>query len=75
LGNCTPGFLGLKRYPYSPAWINDDGTPLNFSAWYNGEPDNHGGNDRCAIMGARNRVRQDGWNDLGSSFARVALSL
>ncbi|KAM4037635.1 CD209 antigen-like protein 2 [Anomaloglossus baeobatrachus] len=54
-------WLGLKRDPKDiDTWLWVDGSPLTFSAWNEGEPNNDRNNEHCAeIMGGVQL-----WNDL-----------
>ncbi|XP_075062227.1 uncharacterized protein LOC142150929 isoform X1 [Mixophyes fleayi] len=60
-------WIGLKRDPEdTDTWVWTDGTPLSFSAWNEGEPNNDKNNEHCAeILG---RVQM--WNDLPCDLNR-----
>ncbi|XP_075711504.1 CD209 antigen-like protein C [Rhinoderma darwinii] len=54
-------WIGLKRKPnHIGMWVWTDGSPLTYSAWHEGEPNNDYDNEHCAeLMGGPQT-----WNDL-----------
>ncbi|XP_078392154.1 CD209 antigen-like protein 2 [Cetorhinus maximus] len=55
----NPGdyWIGLTDRESEGNWKWVDGTPVSFTQWYQGEPNNWSGNENCAI------IRMNGWND------------
>uniref|UniRef100_A0AC34FIB5 C-type lectin domain-containing protein n=1 Tax=Panagrolaimus sp. ES5 TaxID=591445 RepID=A0AC34FIB5_9BILA len=45
--NSSDFWIGATKYTWDESWIWDDGTPLNYTDWRRGEPNNSTGND-CA---------------------------
>ena len=60
----TWAWIGLRRNVTDSSFYWFDGTPIegNYDSWRDGEPNNHDGNENCALI-----VVQSGhgvWNDI-----------
>ncbi|XP_041036041.1 C-type lectin domain family 4 member E-like [Carcharodon carcharias] len=55
----NPGdyWIGLTDRESEGNWKWVDGTPVSFTQWYQGKPNNWKGNENCAL------IRTSGWND------------
>lgn len=54
-------WIGLYDYYEEGRYEWHDGSEVNFTAWSEGEPNNHGGYEDCVCFGSANRPS---WNDL-----------
>ena len=67
------GWWGFKRFTASDTqtWNGADMRPMNWSSWCNGEPNNAGGNERCAMTWSGNTC----WNDIncGNSYRAICV--
>lgn len=64
-------WIGLQRVPFDHSvWVWVDGSPLTFSDWYPGQPDNYRQEEFCGemyVLQVRYGVVK--WNDLNCSRA------
>ena len=52
-------WLGGQRDPLNlNSWVWSDGTPLDYTNWLTGQPDNWNNNEKCAHMSSSHK-----WND------------
>ncbi|RUS76015.1 hypothetical protein EGW08_016220 [Elysia chlorotica] len=59
-------WLGMTDIETEGTWLWEDGDELDYSNWANGEPNNWGPGEDCAVLKSRG-----GWNDLPcSGYAR-----
>ena len=57
----TDMWLGGSDNAYEGQWLWANGSPMTYTNWYSGEPNNHGGNEECLHM------RDGKWNDIKCS--------
>ncbi|XP_058889912.1 macrophage mannose receptor 1-like [Acipenser ruthenus] len=55
-------WIGLQNDPLSGGYQWSDGSPVGFTNWGSGEPNNHQGRENCVEMGIRSNYSY--WNDL-----------
>ncbi|XP_042362980.1 lactose-binding lectin l-2-like [Plectropomus leopardus] len=53
-------WIGLSDTHKEGTWMWSDGTDVNFSYWYPGEPNNYGGHENCVH---NNYNKESKWND------------
>jgi hypothetical protein len=63
-------WMGLNDIASEGTWVWSDGTPLSYTNWHSGEPNDGGGNEDC---GQLNRFTDETWNDepCSSAFAYI----
>ena len=63
-------WMGLNDRASEGTWVWSDGTPLSYTNWHSGEPNDGGGNEDC---GQLNRFTDETWNDepCTSAFAYI----
>ena len=57
-------WLGLTDAADEGHWVWSDGTPLDYEAWNDGEPNNHGGDEDCAGFWAGRGASNSMWDDM-----------
>jgi hypothetical protein len=57
-------WLGLTDAADEGTWVWSDGTPLGYTAWNDGEPNNHGGDEDCAGFWAGRGASNSMWDSM-----------